>query len=496
MSEAPEAPTASATPPRITTRDVEAWCAVSQARDGRKIQASVLRPWCAGNAIHAEVQGSGSAPYRIDITFKDGGSKPSAKCTCPAWRSNPLCKHVAAVLLTWASKADSFAVVEVPATEPKAKPARPSKKPDSGESSEGTALAEAPKKSRADAETEKRALIENGLSQATELLGELAAGGLLTVTTQQADGVLKLAELLISQKLTRLGRAMQVLSLRLRQLSAQNSASGNQSSTDNASIAVPLADAWLTLSATKRALQADASNGESAAETAYDLEDLLGTRFDESRLSKFTSEALLEVAFEEETDEIGFVTGTSYLLDLASGEVMLDRKIVPARLAERERKRPYYSLLVNSQLASSRSKPPRRVKVGSIGQQQAITPEAVTRATRHAVTTIAVLRRRLAEQTADPLAEPELLALFAHEAFQVVDLPASGKKAGGQQLLLVDAEGIALPVEGATPSVLGAAVHDPVLALFGRLKLNERGDTLVFAPLSLLCASGKVRMVG
>jgi hypothetical protein len=486
MSEAP-----TATAPTITKRDVEGWCAIADVREGRKYLAKVLRPWCAGNTIHAEVQGSGSTPYRIDITFKDGGNKPSTKCSCPAWRRNPFCKHVAAVLLSWASTPEAFAVVEAPATETKAKPARSPKKP---EGDENGAATETSKKTRASEEAEKRALIENGLSQATDLLSELAAGGLLAVTTQQADGVLKLAELLISQKLTRLGRAMQVLSIRLRQFSAATSARGTQSSTDNASIAIPLADAWLTLAATRHALQADSSNGESA----YDLEDLLGTKFDESRLSKFTSEALLEIAFEEETDEIGFVTGTSYLLDLASGEVMFDRKIVPSRLAERERKRPYHSLLANCQLASSRSKPPRRVKVSTIGQQQTITPEAVKRAARHAVTTIAVLRRRLAEQVTDPLAEHELLVLFAPAAFQVIDLPASGKKAGGQQLLLVDVEGVALPVEGnsAIHAVLGTAVHDPILALFGRMKLNERGDALVFTPLSLLCESGKVRMLG
>ncbi len=485
MSEAP-----TATAPSITNRDVEGWCAIADVREGRKYLTKVLRPWCAGNAIHAEVQGSGSTPYRIDITFKDGGNKPSTKCSCPAWRRNPFCKHIAAVLLAWAGQASSFAIVEAPAVETKAKPARSSKK---AEDDESGPAAETAKKTKANEEAEKRALIENGLSQATDLLSELAAGGLLAVTTQQADGVLKLAELLISQKLTKLGRAMQVLSIRLRQFSAANSSSGNQSSTDNTSIAIPLADAWLTLAATRQALQADAASVESA----YDLEDLLGTRFDESRLSKFTSEAVLEVAFEEQADEIGFVAGTSYLLDLASGEVMLDLKIVPARLAERERKRPYNSLLANCQLASSRSKAPRRVKVSTIGQQQAITPEAIARARRHAVTTIAVLRRRLAEQVTDPLADHELLALFAPEAFQIIDLPPTGKKAGGQQLLLVDAEGVALPVEGlsTTHALLGAAVHDPILALFGRMKLNERGDALIFVPLSLLCESGKVRMI-
>ncbi len=488
MSEA-----ATSTTPTITSDDIGDWCALAQVKDGRKIfqSGSVLRPWCAGMAIHAEVQGSGSNPYKIDITFKDGGSKPSTKCSCPAWRSNPFCKHVAAVLLAWLQKPDSFAVVEAPPTEVKEKPAR-AKKPASDASGAAT---DTPKKTKTDeqADAARLALLESGLAQATDLLTELCARGLLATTPEQADAVLKLAELLISQRLNRLGRATQRLAIRLRQLSeAKTNRRGAQPDVDEGDFAAQLAEAWLILAATKRALHADPAN----ADSSVDLEDLLGTRFDENRLTKTASEALLEVGFEEETNDISQVIGTSYLLDLNSGELMLERKIVPERLAERERKKPYQSLLLNCEVAGSRSQPPRRVKVSSIGQKQPITAAALTRAAKHAVTTVAVLRR-LAEQMADPLAGRELLALFAPETLQVIDAPpAQGR--GSQSLLLIDAEGIAIPIETASSAnvILGIVTREPILALFGRLKLNERGDAYVFAPLSVLCQSGKLLPIG
>jgi uncharacterized Zn finger protein len=485
MSEA-----AAATTPTITSDDIGDWCALAQVKDGRKIfqSGSVLRPWCAGMAIHAEVQGSGSNPYKIDITFKDGGNKPSTKCSCPAWRSNPFCKHVAAVLLAWLQKPDSFAVVEAPPTEVKEKPAR-AKKPASDASG---AAADTSKKTKTDeqADAARLALLESGLAQATDLLTELCARGLLATTPEQADAVLKLAELLISQRLNRLGRATQRLAIRLRQLSeAKTNRRGAQPDVDEGDFAAQLAEAWLILAATKRALHADPAT----ADNSVDLEDLLGTRFDENRLTKTACEALLEVGFEEETNDISQVIGTSYLLDLNSSELMLERKIVPERLAERERKKPYQSLLLNCEVAGSRSQPPRRVKVSAIGQKQPITTEALARAAKHAVTTVAVLRRRLAEQMADPLAERELLSLFAPETLQVIDAPpAQGR--GSQSLLLIDAEDIAIPIETASSAnvILGIVTREPILALFGRLKLNERGDAYVFAPLSVLCQSGKL----
>ncbi len=487
MSEA-----AAVTAPAITAHDVEGWCDIAQVRDARKIlqKGAVLRPWVAGSSIHAEVQGSGSTPYRIDITFKDAGSKPSTKCSCPAWRSNPLCKHVTTVLLAWAGKPDSFAVVEAPPTEVKAKPARAPKKETS--TTEGATADTASKpKSDTNADAARIAQLESGLAQATDLLTELCARGLLAVTSEQADAVLKLAELLISQRLNLLGRRVQMLAIRLRQISdAKTNKRSSQATVDETGFTALLADAWLTLAATRRALQADPATSDAST----DLEDLLGTKFDESRLSKSQVSALLEVAFEEETDEIGFVTYTSYLLDLESGEVLLDRKIVPQRLIERERKRPYNTLLLNCQIGSSRSQPPRRVKVSSIGQKQAITADAVARAARHAVMTVAVLRRRLAAQIADPLAPRDLLALFAPQALQATN-PAAGQGKAGVRLLLVDAEGVALPVESAASTVLGLATRESILALFGRLKLNERGDAYVFAPLSVLCQSGKLQML-
>jgi uncharacterized Zn finger protein len=51
-----------------------------------------------GNTLHGQVEGSEYTPYRISITFDQGGVT-SASCTCP-YNWSGWCKHIVAVLLT------------------------------------------------------------------------------------------------------------------------------------------------------------------------------------------------------------------------------------------------------------------------------------------------------------------------------------------------------------------------------------------------------------
>jgi uncharacterized Zn finger protein len=61
--------------------------------------SAVLRLVQRGDALLAEVQGSGYEPYRVHITFRDGDIATTS-CTCPYEWSN-VCKHVVAALLTY-----------------------------------------------------------------------------------------------------------------------------------------------------------------------------------------------------------------------------------------------------------------------------------------------------------------------------------------------------------------------------------------------------------
>src|SRR5262245_51288919 len=51
-----------------------------------------------GNTLQGQVEGSQYTPYRINITFDQGGVT-SARCTCP-YDHGGWCKHIVAVLLT------------------------------------------------------------------------------------------------------------------------------------------------------------------------------------------------------------------------------------------------------------------------------------------------------------------------------------------------------------------------------------------------------------
>ena len=57
-----------------------------------------------GDTIHAEVEGSEVAPYRVRLQF-DSGGVTSAGCTCP-YDYEGWCKHIVAAALTWVRQPD------------------------------------------------------------------------------------------------------------------------------------------------------------------------------------------------------------------------------------------------------------------------------------------------------------------------------------------------------------------------------------------------------
>jgi superfamily II DNA or RNA helicase len=52
-----------------------------------------------GGRIEARVEGTASAPYRVEIRF-DGSGLPVSRCDCP-FKFEPLCKHAVAALIAW-----------------------------------------------------------------------------------------------------------------------------------------------------------------------------------------------------------------------------------------------------------------------------------------------------------------------------------------------------------------------------------------------------------
>jgi uncharacterized Zn finger protein len=74
---------------------------------------AVNRRKLEGATITADVRGTANKPYRVRVHLACGkghGKIASADCSCPV--GSGACKHVAAVLLAWCKKPDSFATDE------------------------------------------------------------------------------------------------------------------------------------------------------------------------------------------------------------------------------------------------------------------------------------------------------------------------------------------------------------------------------------------------
>jgi tetratricopeptide (TPR) repeat protein len=63
-----------------------------------------------GTTLKALCRGSRPQPYRVEVTFADSGIS-DADCSCPVGDGG-CCKHVAAMLLTWLARPESFVEVE------------------------------------------------------------------------------------------------------------------------------------------------------------------------------------------------------------------------------------------------------------------------------------------------------------------------------------------------------------------------------------------------
>lgn len=68
------------------------------------LQAQVMQPKRDGNTLTAEVKGT--TIYDVEVTVDDRGV--SGDCTCPAFASYGLCKHIAAVLIRWLRAPHTF----------------------------------------------------------------------------------------------------------------------------------------------------------------------------------------------------------------------------------------------------------------------------------------------------------------------------------------------------------------------------------------------------
>lgn len=430
---------------RLTEKDVKALCQAADYGNGQRYfqQGQVADTWQTDTSLHASVTGSGKRPYQVSVTDEAGTLVP--RCTCPAHRRRPFCKHVAAVLVAWAQEPGRF----VP-----------------GHAERPVAPA-TPRRRTARSRVDRRKVQLEGLAKVEDLLVELTSHGLLSLTEAQVARVNDLAHTVESHKLRRLARLVGLLGLAL------ETARSNREQFDEASYVEILSDAWLTAQATRRALedpQADPTT----------LEDLVGKTWRGKDLERREGVRLLELAYETVELDTGFTIDTSFLLSLDDGALYTEKQIVPTRLKKQERK-PSYSGRLEGTIGLYPGLEPRRVKLVDVAPEAPLVDVDWQQALAHADRAVATLFERFKTSTANPLAPPEAYAFLA-PARVFVD---------GPSVHLVDEAGQAISLlEGWR--VLGTLTRQPVAAVFGRLALAD--GELCLEPLSFLTGPPEARL--
>lgn len=420
----------------LTLERVQELCGDSSFRNGRKYfrRGAVQNPWFTASALHGDVQGSGRTPYRVEVRRKEDGTLVP-RCTCPAHRRIPFCKHVAALLVAWVEQPSAFVhAPEIEKRQPESTVRRTRTK----------------KASRAE-------LVAQGLDKTEALLADLATGGLLTLTPEKVAAMQALADMIAAHKLRRLSRRLTELHLLLAtQLQSPKAL-------DVKRYAEGLCDAWLTLAATRSALADPSAN-------QWELEELVGKTWREKDLERREGLDLMELAYHVGEVATGFRIESSYLLDLASGHIYVERQITPVHLRKATPKPARAHLLAGCTVGIYPGRVPRRVKILAVGEERPITQTDREQAMRYAARTWDPLVRALREATLDPLAPEAWPCLFA---------PSRIHWEPGTIWLVDNAgRGVGVSDVGGQAILRQAAMYGQEIAVFGMLVFA--GEKLTF----------------
>jgi len=383
----------------------------------------------AGTTAYATVRGS--TEYRVSIAFPSAAAL-AVRCTCPAHRRNRFCKHVVALWGALLERPAEFTASDAP-PEPAA----------AGGKRRGAERASAAPKPDA------AVLRAAGLGTLDRLLDELAEGGLLGLGPDKAALLAGAGELVRSLKLRRLGNLL----LRLQRAVAAERGDG----LDAVAFARLLQDLWLTREATAAHLE-----GRIALDPLL-AEELLGKTWREEELEPVANLELVELAYTR-ADDGDFRIETSYLADLNSGEILLERQIAPRRLATGSPKARHRLRLLVDAAALYPGLAPRRVKLIR-ARRAPLVADDIARLLDHATDSVVELRARMVERLQASFAEPELAVLFHPTA-----LVSRAGKVGA-----LDAAGRFVPLEcpAEWAATLPALLQSPRFALFGLLRATD-----------------------
>lgn len=395
---------------------------------------------------------AGSTDYRVSVRLP-AADEASVTCTCPAHRRSKFCKHVVAVCAALLEQPAAFSVLES-LPDPPAPAAR-----------KKGARAGGPAKAKAEPSAQRAA----GLDVLDRLLLELTEGGLMSLGAEKSQLIAQCAELVRALKLRRLGNLLMQL----------QRAVADPQRVDSTSFTRLLLDLYRCRTATGAMLDGSVALDPRLAE------DLLGKTWRAEELEPISGLELIQVATTQESDG-EFLIATSYLADLASLTIYLDRVIAPRRLRGTDPPNHRLRLLVDS-AGLFPGLAPRRIRLGQYARA-ALWSEHLDRLIEGAVADIAEIQRQLIEQAAAPFGPPEAAILFRPSELLTAPEGVSGLNTrAGAPAGALDASGQFLALDWSTLAAAGleaAPPPDEPYALFGLATMTSHG--LQLRPLSVV----------
>lgn len=383
--------------------------------------------------LFCEAQGS-SGMYRVSATFDDVG-KIVTRCSCPAARFNAICKHAAGLLLAWARAPESFVTSEVgPVSEASAGPRARSGAPRQGTVRKGT--------------TNSKELLAQGVEQASTLSRELAVAGLGAVDADRIGQLRDLAEQLRSNRLRRLSS---------RTLELAELVEGEPGPVAYADL---LTDMVLTVRKLEKHL------GGEVLDKRHE-EELVGRSWRKADREPVEGLDLLEVQYRSWTTSDEFVVRESRFVDLASGQHLSEKQIIPGNRSKFETPKPSYAGLVLRGAAGGLFPgfAPRRLMLDTAGTKVPVGAADLEAMLARAVPSVTEAMAAYQAHRRDVFAPDGFPVLLATEQLHV----------GGGRLRVMDASGTALTLAAGRglQLALGELLRGPRLrAVLGDLWLD------------------------
>lgn len=454
------APSGPAEPPRTTMNDLRSLLEATTLQAGVEIydRKLVRNPGRAGTRVYAEVQGTEDA-YRVIVDLApDRPGMVRSSCTCPGtrFRGQKVCKHMASVLVAWASAPRAFAIVAPEAIPADRAPVAGAKRPPG------------PKRGRVDADEQVR----KGIAALESLLSELASGGLGTMTRERVVQIRNVVENLRPLKLRRLApQCIELADLLTNYLTKEREF-------DSEAYAHKLADLAFQIRGLRRLLEREDRESDEYRRLA---DELLGRTWSDKALTAVRGLKLLDLAYRKWTTPDGFLVEESLLADVDSGDLYTDRLIRPPIIAKRQAPKEDFgrNLLHVAEAGIYPGYPPRRIRLKVYDRLAPNVPDLDPLLTK-VPSRVEILCQRYREYAADVFAPRPAHVLFCPRAIAI----------HGDGLLAVDdaRKVLALALDPSRFDRLeGALRHGKPRLLMGTLDATR--DGLVFQPIALMTVS-------